>query len=93
MQMVPIIGDFLIHRRQADIDQQVVVTGVGILDVLGRHPHVAQPEPHLEWLTRRHRLAIVGPADVQVRIWRRRRRAALDSRGQQQARGEGSGGK
>src|SRR5215831_15756632 len=46
MQMIEIIGNGLIQRRQWGVNHQVMVAGIGFFNAGGRHPHVDQAKAY-----------------------------------------------
>ena len=44
MQVIEVIRDRLVERRQIGVDQQMMMTGIGLLDAGRRHAHVDKPE-------------------------------------------------
>ena len=66
VEVVAVVRDRLVQRRQVGVDQQVVVAGIGLVHACRRHAHVAQPEPHLEALG--YHLAVVRPADIGIGV-------------------------
>src|SRR4051795_5087335 len=46
MQMVLVVRDWLVQRRQGRIDQQVMVAGVRLIGSSGRHAEVAGTKPN-----------------------------------------------
>jgi hypothetical protein len=71
MQVVLVVGDRFVQRRQCDIDEQVMVTRVGLVGASGGDADIARAEPHLD-VSGAHHLAVVRPTDVNVGIVRTR---------------------
>ena len=46
MQVIEIIRNGLIQRRQRDVHHQVMVAGIGFLDTSRGHPHVNEPKAY-----------------------------------------------
>src|SRR5215470_18342591 len=46
MQVIEIIGNGLIQRRQWDVHHQVMVAGIGFFNTSRRHPHVDEAESY-----------------------------------------------
>jgi hypothetical protein len=65
VQVVLVIGDFHVERRQRRIDEEVMMPGIGLVHSGRRDAEAAGAEPHLDALAVDH-LAIVRPADVAV---------------------------
>jgi len=58
VEVIEIVGDGLVERRQLSIDQQMVMTGIRTIESGGCNPHLLQTETdchfRLEW-SRHHR--------------------------------------
>jgi len=75
MQVIEIVGDRLVERRQADIDQKVMMPGIRFVDPSGRDAHLAQAEldQKLGWDC----LAVLEINEIRLGPRRRGRGAAL----------------
>ncbi len=78
MQVVFIVGDRLVERRERRVDQEMVMSGIRLLDSGRGDAHLRQSEPNRERC--RHVSAILGGLDVDPGV-RRGRMAARGRRG------------
>jgi hypothetical protein len=53
MQMIEVIGYWLVQGRQLGIDQEVVVAGIGLVEASWHHPHIDEAKSNCRIL-RKH---------------------------------------
>jgi hypothetical protein len=77
MQMIEVVGNGLIERRQLGVDQQVMMTGIRAIGAGWCDPHLSQAkaDSHLWW----NGLAVLEIDEVNRRPFRRGRWAAISS--------------
>lgn len=70
VQMVEVIRDGLVERRQLGIDQEVMMAGIGLLNARRRHAHVDQTKAQGRLL--RHHRPVLQADEIHARVGRSR---------------------